>query len=699
MKCDRLPAIIEYSARLAGQTVSRQRIGEIGEQLAAESDDSPASILVQKAWAAAGLEGAPHSLASPEVHDCPYLAWHGEKGWFVVLSQHADGSWHGHDAGSKSISLESLDGAQCVSLPVKSATEHSSPRAAQLIWQAVWARKAIYAEALIATFLVNTLVLSTSLYSMQVYDRVIPNKGFSTLWVLSTGVILAILLELLLKHVRGQATDRAAVAIDSELSQWFFRRAMGIRLDCRPQSVGTLAAEIKGVEMVRGMMSSTSVFILGDVPFALFFIGVIFMVGGMMALIPLILLPVSIIAGSIFQQQIYRHTKTNQSQSNKKTGLLVESMDGAESLKANGAEWKLQARWKHLVSEAGESDFSIRHYSSLSQHMTVSLQQIGYVALVAFGAWLVTKNSLTMGGVLACSIISGRALSPIAQLPGIMVQWAHARAAAAGLDRLISLPNEIDDRANGLNPGALDRGVRFEQVRFSYGMAHGSALEVGKLDIRAGERIGVIGAVGSGKSTFLKLVSGLYRPARGKVFLGGIDMAEISPNVLREAIAYLPQDIRLISGTLRDNLLQGLPDPGDDALLAVARRTGLIDLVANHPKGLNLPITEGGRGISGGQRQLIGLSRMLLCEPSLLLLDEPTASMDASTERRLVSTLEAFSASGITLLISTHKSALLSIVDRLLVIQNGRVAADGPRDKVLEWLAAIPQPAPEPQSA
>jgi ATP-binding cassette, subfamily C, bacterial LapB len=687
MKLDTLPAVIMQASRLVGQSVKRERIDDIKHALGKARATASATSLVQLAWKAARLDGGPSILQLPRPHACPFIGWHAKQGWFIVTSHNADGSWLAQDAQGVSVRLAILEDVECVSLPAKAAGAASVPKASHLIWSAIMQRKGIILEALLATVLVNTLALVASIFSMQVYDRVIPNQGFQTLWVLTVGVLAALLLEFLLKHVRGHAIEKTSTRIDAELSEWFFERALGIRLECRPPSVGTLAAQIKGFEMVRGIMSSTSIFMLADVPFAVFFIVVIGLIAPPMVIVPLVLLPVSLITGLMFQRQIARNSKLNQGQSNRKAGLLVESIDGAESLKANRAEWKLQGRWNQLVAESGATDYNIKQYSSLSQHLTVSLQQAGYVALVAFGAYLVTENHLTMGGLIAVTIINGRALSPIAQLPGLMVQWAHAGAAIDGLDKLISLPNEIDDRVHALTPGSTDGGIRLEQVRFSYGMTADMALEISKLEIRPGEKIGIVGAIGSGKSTLLKLASGLYRPGEGKIFLGGIDMAALSPSFLRETIAYLPQEICLISGTLRDNLLQGLPDPGDEALLEAARQTGLISLISNHPRGLALPITEGGRGISGGQRQLVGLTRMVLAKPTVMVLDEPTASMDAASEAKVVATLHSKATDGATLIVATHKSALLPVVERLLVIQGGRVAIDGPRDLVLARLS------------
>ena len=570
----------------------------------------------------------------------------------------------------------------------------AAPGALALVRAAMWARKNVFIDAVLATGLVTVLTLATSLFSMQVYDRVVPNQGFDTLWVLGVGVTLSIVLEFILKQVRGRSVDAACNAIDHELSEWFFQRMLGIRMEARPASVGTLAAQVKGFEMVRGVLASTSIFVLTDVPFALFFLLVIALVGGTLVAVPLVALPVALCAGLMFQGAIERHARRNLSASNRKAGLLVEAVDGVESLKANSAEGTMQARWRQLVAETGVAEQGIRNHSALSQNLTATLQQLSYVALVAAGACFVAENRMTMGALMACSIISNRALMPIVQLPGVMVQWAQARAAIAGLEQIIALPNEADDAAHALAPRALEGGLRFERLHFAYGGGQRMALEVAGLEIRPGERIGLIGAIGSGKSTLLKLASGLYRPAQGQVFLGGMDAALLAPAVVRGLVGYLPQEARLFSGSLRDNLLLGLADPGDEAILAAARRTGLIELVLGQPRGLALDISEGGRGVSGGQRQLVAITRMLLARPRVWLLDEPTGAMDAASEARIVGLLRELAADGVTMVVTTHKSALLPLLDRLLVLQGGRVLLDGPREGVLAKLAGkTPAPA------
>lgn len=680
---DDLAASIDLAAHLTGQRVDGARLGEIDRIAAGRA--APQRFV--EAWLRLELAGEPRPLSRPGAADLPCVCWSAEKGWLVVRQQRADGSWQCEGSDGQAMSLDSLDGMDCLALPRRQEQATSAPSAISQVWSAMLARKRIFLEAVVATGLVNLLTLAASIYSMQVYDRVIPNHGFQTLWVLTVGVALALSLELLLKHARARGVDRACQAIDRELSESLFQRMLGVRMESRPASVGTLASQVKGFEMIRGVLASTSLFVLADVPFALFFVLIIFLVGGGVAAVPLAALPVALIAGVLFQRAIQRHTRNNLGVSNRKAGLLVEAVDGAESLKAGNGEWTMRGRWRGLVEESSEAEQRIRDLSTVSQNFTVFFQQLSYVALVAVGAYFVAENALTMGGLLACSIISNRAMMPIVQLPGVMVQWAHARAAIDGLDRVIDLPNEADMRDRALVPRVLSGELRLERVRFAYGAARHLALEVDRLEIKPGDRLGLLGPIGSGKSTLLKLASGLYRPSEGKVFLGGIDMALLAPEVLREMVGYLPQDVRLFSGTLRDNLVMGMADPGDEAILSAARRTGLLELITAQSRGLGLEISEGGRGVSGGQKMLIALTRLLLAKPAIWLLDEPTGAMDSVAEQRIVNLLREVASEGCTVVVATHKTALLPLLDHLVVLQGGRVVMDGARESVMAKLS------------
>ncbi|MEY4756812.1 MAG: hypothetical protein RJA34_1710 [Pseudomonadota bacterium] len=681
--------LIDKAARLVGQRLGADRVDDVKGLLATLDVSLPETEQFALAWSAGGLNGQPVLLQQPIPADLPFAAWRKDHGWVLVTDRRADGQWL-TVSGDTSPALAGggigLAEAVCVSIPKEKGMAVTTPGALGLVWKSAWGHRSLFGDAVLATAVVNLLTLATSLYSMQVYDRVIPNQGFQTLKVLTVGAVLAGVLEFILKQVRATMVERACTHMDHDLSAWFFARMLGIRMEHRPASVGTLASQVKGFEMVRGVLTSASLFVLADVPFALFFLVVITLVGGWLVLVPVLTLPLALLAGLAFQRAIERHARDNLTASNQKTGLLVEAIDGAESLKANGAGWKFRSRWSELSARTAQTDQRTRQLSSSSQNLTVGMQQLGYVALVAAGAYLVGENQLTMGGLLACSIISNRAMAPIIQLPGMMVQWAHARAAIEGLDKIIDLPNEEGDELHALTPGVLTGSLRFERARFAYGNAKHLALEVERLDIGAGERVGMVGAIGSGKSTLLKLASGLYRPGEGRCFLGGIDMALLSPSVLRENIGYLPQEVRLFSGTLRDNLLWGLPDPGDEAILAAAKQTGLIELISGQPRGLYLPIHEGSRGVSGGQRQLIAITRLLLAKPRVWLLDEPTGSMDAMSEARVTALLKAVAEAGATLVVATHKTGLLPLFDRLIVVNAGRVVLDGPKAMVMDKL-------------
>jgi ATP-binding cassette subfamily C protein LapB len=683
------PDLLQRAARLSGRHVPAERLARIDAAGGAKS----AAEAFRRAWQSAGLDGRPEPVLRPQAADLPCVARSGGR-WVCLLAPSAQGGWRAADATGAELHVTALDADSCLRLPPRAkAQPASTPSALRLVVRALLKHRRSFLEASLASVVVNLLALATSLYSMQVYDRVIPNQGLQTLLVLTTGVGVAVLLELVLKHVRAKLVDLSSNAIDHELSRWFFSRAMGIRMEARPETVGTLASQVKGFEQVRGVLASTSIFVLTDVPFGIFFVAVIVLLGGPVGLVPLVVLPLALLAGLGFQRSIRRHAQDTHNTSNRKTGLLVEAVDGAESIKAQGGEWAVQRRWNDLLHEGTASDQSLRDLGALSQNLTAALQQLGYIALIGVGAWLATRNELTMGALLACSILSNRALAPVVQLPGVMVQWAHARTALDGLDKLLELPNEEAEAGEQLAATPADAGLQFQQVRFAYGQAKRHAIEIEKLELKPGDRVGIVGPIGSGKSTLLKLASGLYKPNDGRVQLGGIDMQLLQPAVLREMVGYLPQDFRLLSGTLRDNLLLGLPDPGDEALLDAARRTGLLPLVSAHPKGLALPISEGGRGVSGGQRQLVGLTRLLLGRPRLWLLDEPTGSMDADHELRVLDLLRTAIGPDDTAIVSTHKTALLPLFNKLWVMQGGRIVIAGPRDDVMAQLSGKPRPA------
>ena len=548
--------------------------------------------------------------------------------------------------------------------------------------------RASFMDAVFATFIISFIGLLAAMYSMQVYDRVVPSKGYSTLLVLTVGVLIAILLELLIKQVRAHMVERACKAIDQELSAVFFGKALDIRLDARPRTVGTFASQIRHFESVRAFLTSSTLFILADAPFALIFVLVIGLISWQVALVPLVMVPLSFLVGLSFRKPIERYTALNMAESNRKNGLLIEAIDGIESIKAANGEWKQLERWRQLTATIAEGELKMRSLSTLSSNMAQVMQQISYVGMVTVGAYLITLGDLTMGGLIACTIISGRALSPLAQLPGLIVQWKHAEIALKGLDSIMAMPSDRDPQTRLVVPLICEGNLRLEKVGFSYSDKH-PILEVPALSFVPGERVAILGAVGSGKSTLIKILSGLFKPSAGAVFLDNVDVNHLAPEFVREHMGFLPQDVRLFQGTLRENLALGLPSANDSQILRAAKLTGLDQVIQSHPKGLELDISEGGKGLSGGQRQLVGLTRMLLQQPRIMLLDEPTASLDGQLEARVMQHLFNDLAPQSLLIVVTHKPILLTHVNRVIVMDKGRVILDGPRDQVLARLRAV----------
>lgn len=560
--------------------------------------------------------------------------------------------------------------------------------AISIFWRAIKRRRHALLTATLATVVANILTLATSLYSMQLFDRVIPLGSFSTLWVLTIGVLIALVLDLVIRTTRALLVEREAAEIDAEVSEYFFARAQAIRLDARPPGIGTMAAQLKGLEQVRSIMSSTSLFVMADLPFALLFILVVFWIGGVVALVPTLSLPLALIVAFLIARAVRVGTDKAQISGNRKNGMLVESLDAVETIKANRGNWFMLARWNRLIREIHHYEDPIKRTSALASSVFSSLQQVAYVLLMAIGAFEVAQGRMTSGGLLACSIIAGRINGPlISMLPNLIVQWGYARSSLRALDGILALPMERTTGQGALRPERLSGSLVIEKLKFSYPGAR-EGLDIARLEIRPGERVAIIGGVGSGKSTLLRLLAGLYLPQQGSVRLGGLDVAQIADDILRAHVGYLPQDYRLVNGTLRENLVMGLGNISDEDLLRCAQRTGLVAMIAAHPKGLDLVLSEGGRGLSGGQRGLVGMTRLLLSQPGFMLLDEPTASLDQSTEQMVINSVITNLGPEHCLVLVTHRLQLLSAVQRVIVMAQGRIMLDGPTADVVAKITA-----------
>jgi len=642
------------------------------------------------------LPSAKH-LKSPDPSVMLALVYSEEDGWKVLRGHNSYGEWivetwdessHQWQEGS----FESLSAFSVFTLELLKKTSLSKSPVYSLIRNEVFTHKKILSEALLGSVIVNFVALATSLYTMQVYDRVVPVGAINTLLVLSLGVLIAIMFEFITKKLRMDLYEKLVANVDQRLSRSVFMRFLAVRLDQLPQSVGSLATQIRGYETVRSFLTTVTSHLLVDAPFSLIYGLVIFSIAGKLALIPIGFFLVSTLVGIHYRTRVDELASNANAAANFKTGMLVETVEGAETIKSGQGGWRMLSRWMNTTDEARDYEMQMQRLSEHSQHIVASLQQISYISLVATGALLVTKGEVSMGGLIACSILSGRILTPVAAIPRMLVQWAHTKAALQGLDRLWTLE---DDHYGQEKPIVLEKvkgNFQFSDVTYQYG--ENTALSIAQLKIKPGEKIGVLGPVGAGKTTLLRLLTGMYKPQQGRILLDGIDLTHLSKPVLAEHIGFLQQEGRLFAGSIRENLILGLIDPGDDVILEAAQKTGLMQaVIMSHPEGLQRQINEGGTGLSGGQRQLVNLTRVYLANPKIWLFDEPTASMDNNLEIQVRESLKTAIKPEHTLVLVTHKPDMLALVDRIIVVANQTIVMDGPKAEVLAKLAQPPKAA------
>ena len=629
----------------------------------------------------------PKIVKQPDRVHLPMLCHNVELGWGVVVDRNPLGLWVVNTSkGAQTISDTSLQNSVAILRLGRTVSADEKLTFFSHVQETLKLYRRELFEACVASAFIGFLALATSLFSMQVYDRVIPTRSEYTLVILSMGVFLSILIELAMKYARSHLMDYVIVGLDNKLSREMFHRLLQLRVDQIPSSVGSLAGQMRGYEQVRGFYTASTLFTLIDLPLAAIFVVIIMLVASpWAAVVPFLFGGVALFIGLSIRQKIMAQAKQGAALSHMKTGLLVEAVEGIETIKSGSGGWKFLSRWLDVNGQTIESDLKMRNATESVGYLSATVQQISYAALVVVGSLVVMQGHMTMGALIASSILSGRILAPIMAIPGLLVQHAHAQAALEGLERLYTLKTDHHGIDRPLVPSQLAGHYVLSDVKFAYG-DNPPALVVPKLEIKPQERIAILGPIGAGKSTLLRLLSGLYHPQEGQLLLDNLDLGHIHRQVVSQHVGYLQQDHRLFQGTLRENLLIGLPDPGDDALFAVMRRTGMDRFVASHPKGLGRAIMEGGKGLSGGQKQLVAFTRLILCNPSVMLLDEPTATMDEEQEHRCLSVLAQEAQAGKTMVIVTHKPSVLPLVTRLIVVAGNGIVLDGPRDAVLQQL-------------
>ena len=514
----------------------------------------------------------------------------------------------------------------------------------------------------------------------------VPNQAFVTLWSLAIGVVIAMVFEAVARYIRAHLLDRAGKKADLVLGTLLFRQALSIRMEHKPASPGSFANQLREFESVRDFVSSATLATISDLPFVLLFIAVIFFVSGPLGWVPLLLIPLILLVSIVIQWPLARTMKENLRESSLKQGVLIESIEGLETLKAVCGEAYMQRRWENFSALAAATSMKSRGLSSLVTGVVTFFQQVQTVLLVVIGVYLIDAGHLTMGGLIATVMLAGRATAPLSQVVGLAVRFQQAKAALNSLNALMAMPVDHDPSREYLAKPTLSGQIMLKGIEFSYPappmQPNPAVLQGINLTIKPGERVAILGRIGSGKSTLLRVMARLYSPVGGQMFTDGLDVNQIDLADWRKAVGYVAQDARLFYGSLRENVMIGRPEATADEFLRVLRLTGLDQVAARHPMGINLPIGEMGEGLSGGQRQLVSLARSLLARPNLLLLDEPTSAMDTQTETIFLQHLQR-ATKGQTLVVVTHRPSLLGLVERIVVVDEGKVVADGPKDTIL----------------
>lgn len=562
--------------------------------------------------------------------------------------------------------------------------------ATRLVWRELFRERGWLWKVMVATVLVNLLAVGTSIFAMQVYDRVVPTLAYATLTTLVTGMMMIILLDWLLKITRARILDSLSCAVDKRVSQQVFEHLLHLRLDQQPRSLGTLAAQVGGLDAVRQFFSAGVVFALVDLPFAILFLAFIAIIGGAVGWVYALLLPVALLLGYVSQWRLRALLAQQMLRSNERQGLLVDTIRGAETIRANNAGWRFAQEWQNVTASIDGYNIQQRAVSSFSSVSTGSLSTLAYVAAVVVGVWQIEAGLLTMGGLIACSILGGRVIAPIAQSVQYLAQWQHVRQALQMVHQVLALTRDRHPDQQLLLPDELPREVALDRLRFAYPDSPIRQIDIEHLQFTSGERVLLVGPVGCGKSTLLKMLAGLYCPSEGRIRLGDADLWEIDPQLVASQVGYLPQAVQLFKGTLRSNLaLSGVTS--DSRLLQITRTLGIDDIAAASPQGMDLAISEGGEGLSGGQRQLVALARVLINQPRIWLLDEPTSSLDSDAEQRVWAALQEAVQPEDILIVATHRPmAAARLATRVIVMQQGQVVKDGAPDRVLTQMVARP---------
>jgi len=565
------------------------------------------------------------------------------------------------------------------------APETGQVKSEHWFWSVVLQNWRLYRDSLIAALLVNIFALAMPMFSMTVYDRVVPNRAEETLWILSIGILLMMGLDMALRIMRAYILDTASKRIDVTLSSRIMERVLGLRMADRPASVGSFAANLRAFESVRDFVASATITAIVDLPFVLVFFLAIAWISPWLILPPLFCILALVVASLVVQQKMQELVEITQRASSLRNATLVESLVGIETIKFMVAESSFQRKWEQSTVFLAQNNTKLKLLSSSMTNLAQTLQQLVSVTTVIVGVYLIINNQVTMGGIIAASMLAGRAMAPFGQVAGLIMQYHHAKSGLGSVEKHMQTQPERPDDAAFLHRDGFQGTIEFKNVSFTYPGQEQSVLNKVSFTIQAGEKVAFIGRVGSGKSTIQRLILGLHQPTEGAILIDGIDLRQIDPAELRRATGFVSQDVSLFYGSLKDNIALGAPFASDQDIISAAEIAGVAEFANRHPRGFDMVIGERGESLSGGQRQSVGIARAVLNDSPILLLDEPSSAMDHQSEDALKSRLRRFTA-GKSVILVTHRTSLLDLVDRLIVIDNGQIMADGPKAQVVEAL-------------
>lgn len=595
----------------------------------------------------------------------------------------------------KAVSLQTLrkihTGYAFYVRPVARADDRAGPAvidsARDWFWGTLKQNVRVYQEVIVASVMINLFALASSLFIMNVYDRVVPNAAYETLWVLSLGVTIVFIFDFVLKNLRAHFLDIAGRKADVKISAQLFEQIMGMTMTARPASAGVLASNMKEFEGLRDFFTSATMAAVVDLPFAFLSILLIAIIGGPIALIPLLAMPVVALGGWILQKPLQKVIRQSMNESALKNALLFETIAGLETIKVQAAEGHTQRKWEELTEKSSRTAVKSRRISAFALNFALFIQQFTSVVVVIAGVYMIAGAHLSMGGLVASVILTGRALAPLAQVAALLTRYNQSHEALRQLDQLMKKPVERPAGKHFISKSSIDGRIEFKDVLFHYPGQTVPALSRINFTIEPGSRVGVIGAVGSGKTTIERLLLNLYQPESGSVQLDNTDVRQIDPGDLRRCVGAVQQSPQLFFGSVRDNITMGHETAPDRAVLRAAELAGVMEFLRDSQHGLDTQVGERGEALSGGQRQSVAIARALLYDPAVLVLDEPTASMDPASENRLRKRLHILCEGKTTILI-THKGSMLTLVDKLILIDRGKLVAYGPKDEVIAKLQA-----------